>query len=437
MTRLPGILRRAECPARLAGDAKRLTRCCPGSKAAGAETIAANRSAAGVGQVAAIKAVGARPIKTRLPGKRRDSLPPEAAANGSGPMSGCHRKRRWDVGMLTSAVRGRWARARTKDGRGPRARHPLPDKTAISGVRARARRWVVATISGARCQRLPLWGAITISGARARLRADAVRTSGARGQETRAQEARRTTNGARARARRWVVAMTSGARGQPLLLLRGVDKISGARGQSLPQQGAITISGARAQRWAGAGKISGARPMDITRARPRQMTRALTCAAARAGEPSQPLRPMDNGDRAIGARQVVAGTMPNRLGSGGNPLPRRRQRLVRLNQAIVAPTPRVAWVVNRRMLAAVGVSAKRQPGKPNHVGKHRVGRQLNPRQPAHAAARAIRPRLPSGTSQPRASHPGKLPGLLVSGASLNRLRVRTPAAPSSQRAPEA
>lgn len=83
MTREHGIQRRAEYPARLAGVAKRLTRCCPGSKAAGVEITAANRWAAGVGQVAAMpRVVGARPIRMPLPGKLRANPPPEVAANG-------------------------------------------------------------------------------------------------------------------------------------------------------------------------------------------------------------------------------------------------------------------------------------------------------------------------------------------------------------------
>lgn len=176
--------------------------------------------------------------------------------------------------------------------------------------------------------------------------------------------------------------------------------------------------------------------MDITRAR--RMIKALICEAERVGGPSQPRKPMGNGARGIGARQMVDGAMLNRLVSGGNRLLRRLQRHVPLNQAIVAPTTREVWAINRLMLAVVGVSAKRQPVKPNHAGKRPVGRQLSPRRLVHAAARVTRrQRRPSGTSQPRASLPGKPPGQPVSGGSLNRLLDLTPAAQSSQQAPEA
>jgi len=374
---------------------------------------------------------GARPIKTRRLGKRRVNPPPEAAS-GWERMNGHHRTRAWAGVTPTSAARARWGRVRTKGGRGERARHPLLDKMAINGARRRVRQWAGATTSGARDQRLRQWAGATINGAR--------------GQETLAQEARRTISGVRRLARRWAAAMTNGARGQPYLLLRGVETTSGGKGQPhLRQWGVITTNGARAQPWVDVGRINGARPMAITQAR--QKIRALTCVAEHDEEPSQRLRQMDNGDKGIGARQTLAGTMLNRLVSGGNP-PRPARfphRPVRLNQATAAPTTRVAWAINLPMLVAAGASARLRPGKPNPgasnlPGRRPVGNRLSRSQQVHAAPRAIKPRRsPNGTSRAgaRLRLPGKPQGQAVSGARLNRPRASIPAALLSQRAREA
>src|SRR5579871_5803142 len=326
---------------------------------------------------------GARPIKTRRLGKRRVNHPPEAAS-GWERMNGHHRTRAWAGVTPTSAARARWGRVRTKGGRGERARHPLLDKMAINGARRRVRRWAGAT--------------------------------------------------------------TNGARGQPFRLLRGVETTSGGKGQPhLRQWGVITTNGARAQPWVDVGRINGARPMAITQAR--QKIRALTCVAEHDEEPSQRLRQMDNGDKGIGARQTLAGTMLNRLVSGGNP-PRPARfphRPVRLNQATAAPTTRVAWAINLPMLVAAGASARLRPGKPNPgasnlPGRRPVGNRLSRSQQVHAAPRAIKPRRsPNGTSRAgaRLRLPGKPQGQAVSGARLNRPRASIPAALLSQRAREA
>src|SRR5579871_5561845 len=357
---------------------------------------------------------GARPIKTRRLGKRRVNPPPEAAS-GWERMTGHHPTPTLAGETPTSAARARWGRVRTKGGRGERARHPLLDKMAINGARRRVRQWAGATTSGARDQRLRQWAGATINGAR--------------GQETLAQEARRTISGVRRLARRWAAAMTSGGKGQP----------------HLRQWGVITTNGARAQPWVYVGRINGARPMAITQAR--QKIRALTCVAEHDEEPSQRLRQMDNGDKGIGARQTLAGTMLNRLVSGGNP-PRPARfphRPVRLNQATAAPTTRVAWAINLPMLVAAGASARLRPGKPNPgasnlPGRRPVGNRLSRSQQVHAAPRAIKPRRsPNGTSRAgaRLRLPGKPQGQAVSGARLNRPRASIPAALLSQRAREA
>ncbi len=307
-----------------------------------------------------------------------------------------------------------------RDGPGQQARPPPLGKMAINGARALARRWAVATTSGARGQRLLPWAVVT--------------TSGGKDRGTLAQEARKTINGVRAQRHLLLlgVVMTNGARGQPHLLPWDV----------------ITTNGARALLRVDAGRTNGAalqRQMDITRGR--RKTRALICGVARAEEPNQRLRQMGNGGRGIGARQTVGGTTLNRLDNGGNPRLRRRlKRRARLNQATAAPTARGAWQVwainprHRPMLAAVGASARRPPGKLNPGGKHPVGSRLNQKRQGHAAARAIKPRRsPNGTSQAgaRLSLPGKPREQAASGDRLNQLLAPTPAARVSLLAPGA